>query len=166
MPPCCKVYVDTEFTGLTLDAPLISIGLVPEPGSPVFYAELTDTYTPEACSAFCREHVLPLLEGGAAQRTRQQVHDELEAWLKDRRRDGWGKVVLISDSPRDMEQLHRLFPESLPVGVSMRVATLWENTRRRWANRGRRLHRRNGLRLHHALDDARVNWMVWSRAAR
>lgn len=166
MPPCCTIYVDTEFTGLTPDAALVSIGLVPEPGTPVFYAELTDTYTPADCGAFCRAHVLPRLDGGAVQRTRAQVRDELAAWLLDRRRDGGGRAVLISDSPRDLDQLARLFPEGLPDGVSMRVATFWENTRRRWANRGRRLHRRHGLRLHHALDDARVNWRIWSRNAR
>lgn len=50
-----RIFFDTEFTGLTADAKLISIGLVDEAGTHEFYAELADTYAVSECSAFCFE---------------------------------------------------------------------------------------------------------------
>jgi hypothetical protein len=57
-----KIFFDNEFTGLTDNAKLISIGLVDEPGLHEFYAELSDSYRLEECSEFCQRKVLPHLE--------------------------------------------------------------------------------------------------------
>ena len=54
-----RIYFDTEFTGLTSDAALISVGMVDESGAE-FYAELSDTHKIEDCSEFCISEVLPL----------------------------------------------------------------------------------------------------------
>lgn len=56
-----KLFLDTEFTGLTRDAKLISLALVAESGEE-FYVELTDGYGVEDCSDFVVETVLPQLD--------------------------------------------------------------------------------------------------------
>ena len=56
-----RIFFDTEFTGLTADAKLISIGLIDESGENEFYSELADTYDILDCSVFCRREVLPNL---------------------------------------------------------------------------------------------------------
>lgn len=151
-----RIFFDTEFTGLTDDAKLISIGLVEESGEHEFYAELSDTYGPTDCSEFCRQHVLPLLEGGSTRVTTRELRPKLRGWLADR---GPG-TVLVCDSPRDVLQIRRLLLEALPANVTLEVLGWWGNLKRRFFNRGRRLHRKLGLRVHHALDDARVNRLV------
>lgn len=72
-----RIFFDTEFTGLTADAKLISIGFVDETGAHEFYAELTDTYSLSDCSAFCIRKVIPHLQGGSARRTISEVRREL-----------------------------------------------------------------------------------------
>jgi DNA polymerase III epsilon subunit-like protein len=153
-----RIFFDTEFTSLKQGAALISIGLVDQAGSE-FYAELSDTYKVGDCSDFCRTAVLPQLEGAAAQKTLEEVRVSLAEWLLGRGTD----AVLVCDSPRDVAQLQRLFPCGLPPNVTCEVVGWWGNLRRRFLNRGRRLHTRLGLRVHHALDDARINQLVLSR---
>lgn len=52
-----KVFFDTEFSGLSQDTQLLSIGLVHENGE-TFYAEVTD-YDENALSAWVKENVIP-----------------------------------------------------------------------------------------------------------
>jgi hypothetical protein len=151
-----RIYFDTEFTGLSHDAKPISIGLVDESGNNEFYAELSDTYRPEDCSEFCASEVLPHLEGGAVAMSVDELRRRLPAWLHER---GAG-AVLVCDSHRDVGQLDALLPDGLPPNVEVRVLGWWGNLKRRVKNRGRRIHRAHGLRVHHALDDARVNRIV------
>jgi len=153
-----RIFFDTEFTDLTENAALISIGMVDEAGDE-FYAELSDTYSPDACSEFCRREVLPHLEGGTVQRSLGDLREVLREWLTAK---GEG-VVLVCDSSRDVHQFRQLFPCGLPSNVSCEVLGWWGNVRRRFFNRGRRMHRDLGLRVHHALDDARINRLVLSR---
>lgn len=93
--------------------------------------------------------VIPHLQGGSARRPLSQVRHELHAWLSDR---GEG-AVLVCDSKRDVFQLQQLLPDGLPANVSTGVLGLLANWRRRFVNRGRRIHVRHGYRVHHALDD-------------
>jgi hypothetical protein len=152
-----RVFFDTEFTSLGEDAALISIGMVDEAGDE-FYAELSDTYALEQCSDFCRREVLPHLEGGAARVSQAKVRQSLGDWLTAKGRG----TVLVCDSPRDLRQIRELFPSGLPSNVRCEVLGWWGNLQRRFFNRGRRVHHRLGLRVHHALDDARVNRRVLS----
>jgi hypothetical protein len=154
-----RIFFDTEFTGLTPDAKLMSIGLVDESGQNEFYAELSGTYLPSDCSEFCRQHVLPLLEGGDVVLTLAQLRPKLREWLAE----CGPNAVLVCDSPRDVVQIRQLLLESLPSNVSIQVLGWWGNLKRRFFNRGRRLHRKLGLRVHHALDDARINRLVLTR---
>lgn len=153
-----RIYFDTEFTRLASDARLISIGLVAEDGVTCFYAEMTDTFVESDCSAFCVNHVLPLLEGGESQMTFVQLQKRLCRWLEER---GPG-TLLVCDSPRDVTQIRTIFPNGLPVNCSATVLSPLSNLLRRIINFRRRLHKRHGLRVHHALDDAKVNRLVLS----
>jgi hypothetical protein len=150
------IFFDTEFTGLIANARLISIGLVDESGSNEFYAELRDTYRIEDCSNFCIEHVLPHLQGHEARISLAELRSTLYAWLIER---GPG-AILVCDSARDVVQLATILPDGLPANVAVKVLGWWDNLRRRVFNAGRRIHRQRGLRVHHALDDARVNRLV------
>lgn len=154
-----RIFFDTEFTGLTLDAKLISIGLVDESGLNEFYAELQDTYVVSECSEFCTQEVLRHLQGGVAQMTLAELQVTLATWLHAR---GPG-AVLVCDSPRDVDQLAMVFPHGLPANVSLEILGMWGNLKRRFFNFGRRIHRQRGLRVHHALDDAKVNRLVLTR---
>jgi hypothetical protein len=154
-----RIFFDTEFTGLTPDAKLISIGLVDEPGRNEFYAELCDTYVANECSEFCKQEVLRHLEGGAVQMTLAELQVALAAWLRAR---GPG-VVLVCDSPRDIGQLNTVLPHGLPANVTIQVLGGWGNLKRRVFNAGRRIHQQHGYRVHHALDDAKVNRLVLMR---
>jgi hypothetical protein len=154
-----RIFFDTEFTGLTDDAKLISIGLIDEAGLNEFYAELSDTYEISDCSDFCRSEVLLHLEGGAVRLSLSEVRARLEAWLREQ----GPNTVLICDSPRDPVQLAQLFPAGYPANVTIEVLGWQGNLRRRIFNFGRRVHRRLGLRVHHALDDAKVNRLVLLR---
>ncbi|QDZ26575.1 3'-5' exoribonuclease domain-containing protein [Noviherbaspirillum sp. UKPF54] len=151
-----RVYFDTEFEGLFHDAALISIGMVDSAGQ-TFYAELSDTYSPERCSDLCRREVLPLLEGAACEMILADLRVALRNWLSGRGED----VVLICDSQRDVEQLKISFPSGLPTNCSCRTLSWLEQLRRRFFNIRRRLHIKHGLRAHHALDDALVNQMIF-----
>lgn len=146
-----RIFFDTEFTCLSDDAALISIGLIDDAGQRTFYAEVLGVEL-ATCSPFCRAHVLPLLEHGNLALPLDQLRNDLYIWL-----DTLGLWTLVCDSPRDKVQISRLFPEGLPGGCPVHVLGLWENTRRRLLNIGHRLHRQRGLRVHHALDDAKVN---------
>lgn len=146
-----KIFLDTEFTSLTDDAALISIGCIDEAGQNTYYAEVLGVEL-ERCSPFCRANVLPLLEGGCAALPLSQLRGDLGAWLSE-----IGPASLVCDSPCDALQLDCLFPDGLPVGCQVIVLGFWGNARRRLFNIGRRLHHRHGLRVHHALDDAKVN---------
>lgn len=54
-----RLFVGTEFTGLTPDARLISIGLVDESGKHKFYAELSDTWQPADVGEFAQRRAIP-----------------------------------------------------------------------------------------------------------
>jgi hypothetical protein len=68
-----RIFLDTEFTELTQQAQLISIGLAAENGD-WFYAELTD-YDPSSIGPWVKDNVLTLLTG-AELANAQLVHIE------------------------------------------------------------------------------------------
>jgi hypothetical protein len=154
-----RIFFDTEFTGLSTDAKLISIGLVDESGLSEFYAELSDTFHPDECSEFCRKQVLPHLQGGRAQISLAELRAKLEAWLLAR----GPSAVLVCDSPRDVVQLTTVLPQGLPLNTSVEILGWRGNLKRRILNFRRRIHHQRGYRVHHALDDAKVNRLVLTR---
>jgi hypothetical protein len=56
-----RIYIDTEFTQLSLARQLISLALVSDAGNE-FYVELNDTWAELDCSDFVKEIVLPQLD--------------------------------------------------------------------------------------------------------
>ena len=56
------VFLDIEFTSLTVNPKLISIGLITENGEHQYYAELCDTHTQTCLSEFANKNVIPLLK--------------------------------------------------------------------------------------------------------
>lgn len=89
-----NLFIDTEFSELTRDAQLISFAAVAEDGQ-AFYCELAPL--PTATSAFVREVVLPLLEGGPAVCRREDFAGRLAAWL-----GRFDNPMLLCDSDWDI----------------------------------------------------------------
>lgn len=75
------IFVDTEFTDLEYPQ-LISIGLVSDTGER-FYAELSNGWSPEGCSAFVHEHILPQLTAGEFLQERYFAGRRLADWLAE-----------------------------------------------------------------------------------
>ncbi|MHB8914873.1 MAG: 3'-5' exoribonuclease domain-containing protein [Thiobacillus sp.] len=151
------VHFDTEFTTLHLRARLISIGFVADDGRE-FYAELTDTYERKHCTEFVRETVLPLLDGGEAQMDSYQLIMQLGAWLEDFDEP----VTMVCDSMEyDWSLFTKIFTlkSTWPVNVRREPMLLELPMRIQIAIVEEAFE--NGLRRHHALDDARANRLGW-----
>lgn len=157
-------FLDTELTDLSVGAGLISIGIVDETGRHTFYAELSDTWSPEVCSKWVVENVVPHLEGGAIQES--GVALKLEQWL-DRFNDD---VVLWTDAPNlDWPQIQKLFISSWPTrlvkqpGVLPSVLSYDHKTGERYQAAVEAFWSKNDQAIrHHALWDvmaARAGWL-------
>ena len=158
------IFFDTEFHDLVKTPKLISIGLVSE-DSREFYAELSDTYEVSDCSDFTCETVLPFLEGGEALMSRHQLRGRLKEWLEAFNEP----VQLATDSLAwDWPRIQELFPTSKdwPTNLAPRPLQLTMN----WLNDFDKFEAAaeqafaDGLRRHHALDDAKANRLGWIAA--
>lgn len=147
------VFLDTEFTGF--DEPyLISAGLVAD--NREFYFEL-EGITPSICAHFVQQTVLPLLTGPVLRPI--EVSKQLAAFLAP-----YGpEVTFVCDAPRyDIELLRPFLPASLPwnYAVPSFAEAAYED------NFNQALERAfQGLRRHHALDDARALAQAWREAS-
>lgn len=74
-----KVFFDTEFTALSSDPRLLSIGFAAESGEEL-YIEFSDGWTEDRCSPWVREHVLPLF-GTSPQLRRSEACERIALWL-------------------------------------------------------------------------------------
>ncbi|MDP2401135.1 MAG: 3'-5' exoribonuclease [Actinomycetota bacterium] len=164
-----KIFFDTEFTdllGIEHTPALISIGLAAEKaaeGTDTFYAELTDTWTPEICSDFVLEAVLPELTGGDARMTEAEAANQLKAWIEAFQQP----VQLYSDAPSfDWPFVEDLFdrhgwPENLVrkcAWIETDDFAMYEAIEAFWT-------RERGSVRHHALWDAlslRIGWRAIS----
>ena len=151
-----RIFFDTEFTGLTIDPRLISIGLVDEAGQ-TFYAELSDTYTADDCDPYVQEGILPRLDGGDALMTMRDLGARLLDWIE--RYDE--TVTFLTDSMAwDWPWIQEIFYETerWPKNLARRPEILLQEpafnlaVERAYAT---------GLRRHHALDDAKANRLAW-----
>lgn len=145
------IFIDTEFTSLN-EPYLISAGLVAEDGRELYFE--MDGVSPLACSDFVVDNVLPLLEGPVLTpiEVAKQVSDYLGSDVNT--------VTLFCDAPRYDVELLKPF---LPAKVRWQVAvpsfeTEEEESGYRTAYQSAF---RDGLRRHHALDDARAMQRAW-----
>lgn len=149
-----NIYFDTEFTGLFKGAKLISIGFIDESGHRSFYAETSNHYTKDECSEFCQKEVLCHLQDDDSRMSLLQLQCSLVKWL-----ESFPKAKLICDNAKDKEQLERLLPNTIPKNCKVVVLGLWGNLRR---NLSKHLYKKYNLRVHHALDDAKLNRLALS----
>lgn len=158
------IFLDTEFTSLS-EPYLISIGLIDEYGREL-YLEL-EGISPEICSPFVIEHVLPLLDGSKlrpidfAKRISDffAFYSDSNSSLLSRLR-GEVEVSLFCDAPRyDIELLKPFLPPKLrwEMAVPSFGSELEENSFRLEQESAYA----SGLRRHHALDDARAMRRAW-----
>ncbi|HUX62224.1 hypothetical protein [Sulfuricella sp.] len=162
-----RVFFDTEFTDLIVDHQLIRIGLIDETGERTFYAELSDTYRLADVGDFAREAVLPQLEGGAALMTMDDLRERLKVWLEA---FDW-PVRLATDSLSwDWPWIQEIFTDynvnydsphardSWPFNLDGKPLIL---TQDQAFNQAVERAFAEGLRRHHALDDAKANRLAW-----
>lgn len=153
-----KVFFDTEFTGLSSDPRLLSIGLVAEDGREM-YVELTDGWSEAMCSPWVRQHVLPML-GRGARLTRRETGRRINEWLTSFN----SPTTLVGDTDWDTTLLGDLMNECGIDSSSYRIelisyankaeAMAFEGAKREYFNNEKALP-------HHALDDARAFRGAW-----
>ncbi|MHC5350489.1 hypothetical protein [Metapseudomonas furukawaii] len=88
------LYLDTEFTSLTLDRSLISLALVACDGAE-FYVELLDGWSESSCSDFTRTTVLPQLDLQTYGMTRERASAALREFLSAQ-----GAAEIVGDALR------------------------------------------------------------------
>jgi hypothetical protein len=153
------IFFDTEFTDLSGNAKLISIGLVDEIGDRTFYVELSDTWGKRELSDFAEMEVLPQLGDASARISKDDLRRQLAAWLAT----FGGHVQLATDSESwDWIWIVDLFGTP---GSAMWPACLAQKPQLLPPTSGFLAAVENafttGLRQHHALDDAKANRLAW-----
>ena len=148
-----RVFLDTEFTDFT-DPRLISFGLVADNGRE-FYAELSDGWQPDQCSAFVHDVVLPRLERSPASTLcRCDAGIQLVEWLLAL----GNNVTLVHDVQVDFHLLANLLLPVYHSGIVLDPQLL------RWPGSAMARHYELLLKenlsdevmRHHALVDARA----------
>jgi hypothetical protein len=161
------VFYDCEFTDLTSDSDLLSIGFVAADVHSELYIEILDADV-RLSSDFVRQEVLPLFGRHRPEvLTRDAAAVRIVAWLDDLRSgDRQRQVVMVSDSQWDWQHLLELFGAPMPcqqpwtqvVNVVGRMVQMMLGSGRQMGafnEELERYHRRHGER-HHALVDARA----------
>lgn len=153
-----KIFFDTEFTGLTSDPRLLSIGVVGEDGQEL-YIELTDGWTDAMCSPWVRVNVIPML-GKGERLSRREAGRRIAAWLALQ-----GDACLMGDTDYDTVLLAQLMDECGIARNSYRIELLAFNSKgqAKLFEAQKRLYfeGRYGDQ-HHALHDAHAFRAAWS----
>ena len=104
------VFYDSEFTALSPDADLLSIGFAASDSDAELYIEIEDADLATA-SPFVREVVLPLFgQLDPEVLTRDAAATRIETWLDELREgDRQRQIVMVSDSPLDWQFFLELF---------------------------------------------------------
>ena len=155
-----RLFFDAEFTGLTSDAKLISIGLVDESGRQKFYAELSDTWAMDDAGDFAKREVIPRLDGGSARIPMAQLKHDLAVWITGLKVAN----MLATDSLQwDWPWIEMLLEDAWPQNLAREPLLLTMNYLRDFDKyeAEREAAYVAGLRRHHALDDALANRQAW-----
>ena len=153
-----KVFFDTEFTGLTSDPRLLSIGMVADDGQEL-YLELTDGWTDAMCAPWTRQHVLPML-GTGERLTRREAGRRIGDWLASLP----VPPTVLGDTDWDTILLTQLLEESkLPKG-SFKVELLKFSSKEQaksFESAKQRYFELKQAVPHHALTDAHAFLAAW-----
>ena len=159
-PNPMHVFFDTEFTGLTSNPRLLSIGLATDTGA-TLYLEFTDGWQESACSPWVRQHILPTL-GQGERLTRSAAGQRIFDWLQALD----APLNLLADSDYDTVLLAELLQQCGLAHASFRIQQLvftgkpqtleFEAAKQRYLAS-------HGLAPHHALSDAAALRAAWQQ---
>lgn len=148
------IFFDTEFTQLSHEAKLISVGLVSEDGRE-FYAELADTWDLNDCSEFVKCEVLPHLEGGNSLMTLAELCLNMGNWLESFEIP----VSLVTDAPTwDWPWIDYIFDEKNLLPANLQATPVAFFPKKLDAQL---LRHHCHFRSHNALDDAKILRLLW-----
>lgn len=158
-------FYDCEFTDLTSDADLLSIGFVAAKSDDEVYIEISDAHRARA-SSFVRHEVLPKFGMHNPQvLKRVAAAARIEEWLDDLRGgDRQQQIVVLSDSTWDWQFLLELFipmpgepPWARSFNVVGRLVQQYLDSGQQTAefNEALDMFHREHRQQHHALVDAR-----------
>lgn len=105
-----RLFMDTEFTTLSVNKVLISIGFVSEHDEHSLYLVL-DGWSEDQCSTFVVDTVLPLLDRHGPERlTRAAAAARIETWMDGLRGgDRTIPIIVTTDTAVDWTLLQQLF---------------------------------------------------------
>lgn len=160
------VFMDSEFTQLSDYARLVSIGLISEDGRRHFYAETAGVYERRHCSPFTRDVVLPLLGPRELRMPWPLLSAKLAQWLVefdepieiaiDSLHWDWRWIKAMYNGNAGMPA----WPANLgrdPYLLNMNYVQDFDRFKELLELKSFE----NGLRPHHALDDAKANRLAW-----
>ena len=161
----CFVFYDCEFTSLTSDADLLSIGFAALDSEDELYIEIEDAEV-QLASFFVKNEVLPLFgQHNPEVLTRDQAAVRIAEWLDSLREGNRDRqIVMVSDSPLDWQFFLELFiplPGEEPWArafnvVGRLVSTLLDSGRQHHEYTSAvELYHQQHKQRHHALVDAR-----------
>ena len=154
-----NIFFDTEFTGLTSDPRLLSIGMVAEDGQEL-YLELTDGWTDAMCTPWTRQHVLPGLGKGEQVSSRLETGKRIGDWLAS----FLALPTLLGDTDWDTILFSQLLEESkLPKG-SFKVELLTFSSKEQaksFQDAKKRHFQLHQVVPHHAVTDAHAFQAAW-----
>ena len=155
-----RIFFDTEFSGLTSDPRLLSIGLISDSGE-TLYIEFTNGWTEADCSFWVREHVLPML-GNGERLTRREAGARIKGWLAAFKL----QPTLLGETDWDTTLLADLMKECAISSDLFRMETL-AYPRKAQANafaaEKQRYFDSHKVIPHHALTDAYAFREAWHR---
>lgn len=159
-----RFFIDTEFSDLSEQAQLISLGAVAETGE-TFYREVAPL--PSPLSDFVQAEVVPHLEGGDTSVSLKDLEARFIEWLSR-----WPTATLVMDSDWDIFILRKTFTNNIsrepgplrfrPHGrevmtVELQLDTTYEGDGLvTYFDTLYKMEREPGFRKHHALDDAQA----------
>lgn len=162
------IFLDTEFTGLTEDAELMSLGMTTLEGETLYFERID--FDAKKVTRFVAEHVAPLFDAPKEDRlTRKECQARLLAWLQQFE---FPKVLV--DSPWDVAILKELFSDQPGVakgGLQKALPRVEfelypadrSNEDAPYLKAFTLYFEANPGKLHHALHDAqamRLGWMA------
>ena len=157
-----NIFFDTEFTGLTSDPHLLSIGLVADSGE-TLYVEFSNGWSETDCSNWVQKHVMPML-GKCERLTRRDAGARIITWLESFE----SSPTLLGETTWDTTLFADLMDECGVTSDRFRLevlafsgkdqAKIFETAKRRY------LESRQ-LTAHHALSDAWAFRSAWHGAS-